>query len=327
MKPTYISWAPYCSRSDNAARELGGRSYMVYRGSLGSNPVTVALKYIIQAFDTFRILRKDRPDAVFVMSPPPIAVLVVWMYCLLHRVPYVVDAHSAAFLHPRWRRLQWLHNGLCRGAATTIVTNEHLARRLSDAGAHATVIRDVPIEYDTVDAFEPEGAFCVAVTCSFNADEPLAEIIRAAADVSEVRFYVTGENARLDMSQVPPIPANVTFTGFLPEAAYGSLLARSQAVLTLTTRDHTMLRGAYEAVYQGTPVIVSDWPLLREAFSQGAVFCDNTVSGIAAAVREMRARHERYAAAVLALREQKRAEWQRSRPMLLSRLAASRRSG
>ena len=27
---TFISWASNCSRSDNIARELGGKSYMVY---------------------------------------------------------------------------------------------------------------------------------------------------------------------------------------------------------------------------------------------------------------------------------------------------------
>ena len=101
---------------------------MVYRRSLGSRPATVWLKYLAQAADTFRILRAERPNAVFVMSPPVFAVITVWLWSRLHRVPYVVDAHTAAFLHPRWRYFQSLHNALCRRAATTIVTNEYLGR-------------------------------------------------------------------------------------------------------------------------------------------------------------------------------------------------------
>ena len=50
--------------------------------------------------------------------------------------------------------------------------------------------------------------------------------------------------------------------------------------MTLTTRDHTMLRGAYEAIYQGTPVIVSDWALLRESFPEGAAHVENTAKAI-----------------------------------------------
>ena len=40
--------------------------------------------------------------------------------------------------------------------------------------------------------------------------------------------------------------------------------------MALTTEDHTMLRGAYEAIYQGTPIIVSNSALLRVAFNEGA---------------------------------------------------------
>lgn len=320
MKPTYISWAPYCSRSDNTARELGGTSHMVYWAALGSRPSTVLLKYLGQAYRTIRILSTERPEVVFVMTPPVFAVAVVWAWCAVFRVPFVIDAHTAAFLHPRWRRLQWLQQALGRRAATTIVTNEHLAAEVRHAGGHATVVQDVPVEYPVADAFDPEGAFALAVVCSFNPDEPIGEILHAAARMPDVRFYLTGNPADLDRSQLPPIPANVTLTGFLSNEAYGSLLTRSDAVLTLTTRDHTMLRGAYEAVYQGTPVIVSDWPLLRRAFDRGAVHVENTAAGIAAGIAEMRARHAHYKSGVLELREQKREAWRRTRDTLLARL-------
>lgn len=319
MKPTYISWAPYCSRSDHTARELGGTSHMVYWRSLGSRVSTIWLKYLGQAFSTFRILSAERPDVVFVMSPPVFAVLAVWLWCRLHGVPYVVDTHTASFAHPRAKHPRWLHAALWRRAATSIVTNEHLADRLRALGAHATIVTDVPIEYAVTDAFQPDGAFTVAVVCSFNDDEPIAEIMNAAGRLDGIRFYMTGK----PKSRLPVTPPNVTMCGFLSTEAYGSLLTNSHAVMTLTTRDHTMLRGAYEAVYQGTPVIVSDWPVLRRAFGRGAVHVDNTVNGIAAGIEEMRAHHTDYKAEVLLLREQKHTEWQRAKSALLTRLQAT----
>jgi len=320
MRPTYISWAPYCSRSDSTARELGGRSYMVYREELGSRPSTVALKYALQARDTFRILATERPDVVFVMSPPVIAVLTVWLWCAWHRKSFVVDAHTAAFLHPRWRKLQWLHNALCRRAVTTIVTNDHLAGVVRTAGAHATILRDVPVEFPTTDAFDPGDQFAIAVVCSFNSDEPIGEIFDAAALVPDVRFLVTGNPKHLDPALLERVPRNVTLTGFLSTEAYGSLIAKAGAVLTLTTRDHTMLRGAYEAVYQGTPVIVSNWPLLRDAFERGAIHVENSATAIAGAVLTMRDDHQRFQAEARELRATKLARWRQAKASLLSRL-------
>ena len=107
---------------------------MVYLGWLGSHPLTIGFKYAGQAWRTWRILRRERPDAVFLMVPPVFAALVVWAYGALHRVPFVLDAHTAAFLHPRWRAWQWLQRALSRRAATTIVTNEHLASRGARGG-------------------------------------------------------------------------------------------------------------------------------------------------------------------------------------------------
>ena len=56
----YVSWAPHCSRSDHTARELGGRSFMVYAAALGSRPATILLKYVVQAWRTLRLLRAER---------------------------------------------------------------------------------------------------------------------------------------------------------------------------------------------------------------------------------------------------------------------------
>jgi glycosyltransferase involved in cell wall biosynthesis len=317
MKVLFVSWAEYCSRSDNIARELGGSSHMVYWGWLGSNVATVWLKYLGQTVATLGLLLGERPDVVFVMAPPVFAVLPVYIYSLLARVPFVIDAHTAAFLHPRWAHLQWLQRFLCQRAATTIVTNEHLAQLVRSCGANATIVRDVPVKFVAGEDFTVDGVFNVGVVCSFNDDEPVEEVFRAAGELKDVHFYVTGNPKYLKLSLKSRIPDNVQLTGFIPEAAYGSLLARVDAVITLTTRNHTMLRGAYESVYQGTPVIVSDWPLLREAFDAGAIHIDNSSQQLVAAIREMRANLNRYRTEVNRLRAQKYTEWDKIRQSIL----------
>jgi glycosyltransferase involved in cell wall biosynthesis len=322
MKVTYISWAAHCSRSDHTARELGGTSHMVYWGALGSHPLTVWLKYLGQAGRTWRILAADRPSAVFVMTPPVFAPLVAWAYCAVRGCRLVLDAHTAAFLHPRWRHFQRLQFWLARRAATTIVHNEHLKDLIEREGGHAIVVRDIPVRFDGVERYPLPRAFNVAVVCSFNPDEPIGSIIEAAGRLSEVQFHVTGKPAPRDPRLPKPLPPNVHLTGFLSVDAYGSLLSQADAVMTLTTRDHTMLRGAWEAVYQGTPVIVSRWPVLEEAFDEGAVHVDNTPDDIVRAVGELRQRLPFYREGAERLRRRKEQRWEATREALRARLEA-----
>lgn len=319
-KIIYISWAQNCSRSDHTARELGGTSYMIYWGRLGSNPLTIWLKYLGQSFSTLRLLFRERPDVVFVMSPPVIAVLAVFLYCSLRKIRYVIDSHSAAFLMPRWRHFQGLQRWLERRAATTLVHNDYLAEIVRRGGGHATVVPDVPIRYETHDAFELNGHFSVAAVCSFNYDEPIAEIIEAARQLPEVRFYFTGDPKFLDPALRDNLPSNVVLTGFLSNAAYGSLIRKADVVMTLTTRDHTMLRAAYEAIYQGTPVIISDWPLLRRAFDSGAVHVRNVAADIVRAVREIQSYPDQFREGAKRLCQHKLAVWQKTRNTIMERI-------
>ena len=309
MTITYISWAEHCSRSDHTARELGGASHMVYLGWLGSHPLTVAFKYAGQALRTWGILLRERPRAVFVMAPPVFAVVTVWLYAVVRRIPFVLDAHTAAFAHPRWARWQWLQRALSKRAATTIVTNEHLAAFVRGAGGRAILVPDVPVRFSTIQPLERTTEFLVAVVCSFNYDEPVAEMLAAARALPDVQFRVTGNPRHLSAELKRDLPGNVRLTGIWPDAAYGGLLTSADVVMTLTTRDHTMLRAAYEAIYQGTPVIVSDWPLLRTAFDDGAIHVDNSTTAIVGAVRRMRAAHAQFRAGAAELRQRKLERW------------------
>ncbi|HUE86422.1 MAG TPA: glycosyltransferase [Vicinamibacterales bacterium] len=322
MTITYISWAANCSRSDHTARELGGVSHMVYWPSLGSRPLTVWLKYLGQAARTWRILTAERPAAAFVMTPPLFAPLVAWAFCMTHRCSLVIDAHTAAFLDPRWRYLQWLQFWLCRRAVTTIVHNEHLKTLVERHGGHATLVSDIPARFVQVEPYPLPRGVNIAVVSSFNSDEPVANILDAARKLPDVQFHVTGDPAFLEQAHKNTLPVNVRLTGFLSTGQYASLITDADAVMTLTTRDHTMLRGAWEAVYQGTPVVISDWSILRESFDAGAVHVDNTVQGIVTGIERLRRDLPRYRAEVLQLRERKERRWADVREALRARIGA-----
>ena len=148
---------------------------------------------------TARILRDERPDAVFVMTPPVFAALPAFWYAWRHGAHVVLDAHTAAFLHPRWRRLQWLQR-----AALPAGGDDARAQRASGRGrrgAWARTPRSCPTcrsSFDVDRTVREAGRLSVAVVCSFNYDEPIVpRSSRPRARLPDVRFFMTGNPEHL----------------------------------------------------------------------------------------------------------------------------------
>jgi glycosyltransferase involved in cell wall biosynthesis len=319
-KLIFISWAPNCSRSDSIAVRLGGKSYMVYSPFWGSRYATVLFKYLVQAMRTAWILCRERPQVVFVMAPPVFACFPVWLYCVLTGARYVIDAHTGAFFNPLWTRVQFLQRFFSRKAVTTIVTNEHLQQLVADWGTDATIVQDVPVCFPEAKEADLPERWNITVVCSFCDDEPIEEILSAAGHLPEIQFHMTGNASRLSTSQRNAFPQNVRLTGFVDDCEYVGLLKGSDAVLALTTRDHTMQRAAYEAIYLGIPVVTSDFAVLREAFPKGAVHVRPREKEIADGIRAMLAQLERYRGEAMEMRSQKWKRWEEVEVGLRERL-------
>lgn len=314
----FISWAPFCSRSDSIAMRLNGKSFMVYSAGFGSHYTTVVFKYLAQTLNSLRILFRERPSVVYVMTPPVFACLPAWIYACITGASYVIDAHTGAFLDQRWKPLLFVHRWFSRAARTTIVTNEFMQDIVKGWDAHATIVRDVPVCFANPVYPKLAGECNMTMVCTFTRDEPIELFFRAASQLPEIRFHVTGNYRRAEPAVLAMKPENVRLTGFLSDEDYVGLLLASDAVLSLTTLDHTMQRGAYEAVYLGRPVVTSNYDLLRRHFYKGAVHVDNTVEAVVAGVRLMRDNLTRFRAEVEDLRDERLAEWGRISEVLRS---------
>jgi len=317
----FLVWGPpqLGPRSQVFARELGIAELHFVHSSLRRGPLTAPFRYAYQALQTLLLLFRKRPKIVFVQSPPSWAVLFVYLYCALTGARYLIDAHSAAFQYVYWTRPGWLHTFLARRAVVTIVTNETFARLIEKRRAAAFILRDIPTRFPRTASYPLNGRFNVAVVNTFSPDEPLAEILEAAAGLEDVQFYITGKKSHASRQSLADAPANVHFTDFLPDPSYYALLASCHAVMCLTTRDDTMQRGACEALSLGRPIITSDWPLLKSYFAHGTVHVPNSSSGILRGVWEMRANYRRYEAGMGRLQRLQREEWQ-SKLEALSRI-------
>jgi len=209
-----------------------------------------------------------------------------------------------------------VHAFLSRRAVTTIVTNEHLKAMVDSWGARSFIIGDIPTTFPEGKPFPVNGKLSIAVINTFSPDEPLEEVLEAAATLPEVQFYVTGSLIRAKKSLLQNKPDNVEFTGFLPDEEYFGLLRAVQAVMVLTTDNHTMQRGACEAVSLGKPIITSNWPILREYFDKGTIHVDNSAQNIREAVIRMGKEGKRLEDEILTLQQERRQEWQQKHATL-----------
>jgi len=311
-RASFLVWGPpsYGPRSKVLSRELGIQSLHFICSVGKKGRLSAPFRYAFQALKTLQVLFRERPQVVFVQSPPSFAVLFTYLYCRLSGARYIVDAHSAALQLRIWTWPKWLSRFLAFRAITTIVTNEHFERMIRAWGGHALILRDIPTSFAREAHYPLYGDFNVVVVNTFSEDEPLSEVLKAANDLPQVQFYVTGRKELAPRDILTRAPANAHFTDFLPDESYYALLDTADAVMCLTNRNHTMQRGACEALSLGKPIITSAWPLLKTYFRKGTVHVPNSVEGIRHGVLKMMDDYRLYQAEIKDLQIEQRQEWQ-----------------
>jgi glycosyltransferase involved in cell wall biosynthesis len=230
-----------------------------------------------------------------------------------------MDSHTGTFDRWCWLLLSPLHAFLARRAIWTATTNAELAARVKKMGAVGVIVEDIPFDLPRR-TYPVDSAFPMAVVCSFYVDEPVLEVLEAARQLPDVRFYITG-NPKKASAQIHRFrPENVTFTGWLCNDDYAGLLHSVSAVLVLTTSDFTMQRGGSEAITVGKPLITSDFPVLRRIFYKGTVHADNSPTGIKEAIELLRRDYPKFAREIVELREERQVRWKDTRADLERRI-------
>jgi len=310
VRIAFVVWTRFDRHSELLARQLGAEMHFIYCGQQGS-VLQAPLRYALQALRTWQTLSRDRPDVVFVQNPPIFAVLVTLVYSRCYGARYFISSHSAAFLSPKWRWSIGLQRALSRRAAATIVHNRYQERIIAAWGCPHCVLGFIPGSYPPGEHTTLPAQFNAAVISSAAEDEPLSVVFKAAASLPEVDFYVTGDSTRLSSQLLANKPGNCRLTGFLSYDRYIGLLRAVDVIVDLTTRDDTLLCGAIEAVSIGKPLVLSDWPILRECFPLGAVHVQNSVEDLLRGIRESQRDHAALQRDILRLHEQLCAEWDR----------------
>jgi glycosyltransferase involved in cell wall biosynthesis len=285
---TFIAWAPGDSRPRSIAAALGGEQRTFYDLGIVRRAL-VPLRYLVSGARTFAYLLRHRPRSVIVQTPPMPAAAIVWLYGKVARAPVVIDSHPASFglsgasidraMLPVLRKLAPRVNGC-------IVTVDELGQQIEAWGGRPLVLHEAPPAWPEIET--PNGSEAparrVLFIATFAPDEPLEEVLQAAAQLPDVTVAITGDVRKLPQRQRRAAPPNVEWTGWLSGADYPRALSAADAIVSLTERSQSVPRSAYEAVYAGRPLIVSDWQSMKELFPY-AEHVRNEAGSIAAGIR------------------------------------------
>ncbi|MBL4903591.1 MAG: glycosyltransferase [Desulfocapsa sp.] len=195
----------------------------------------------------------------------------------------VVDRHTTFLLTRKYRNtpsillFKFLHRFTLRYADLTIVTNDFLADIVRNYRGRAFVLPDKLPLLEFTEKENLKGDKNILLISSFGADEPIQEVLDAMRllRTGNVCLYISGNNSKLNQAIRDSAPSNVIFTGFLSNKKFVNLLYSVDIVMALTTSNHCMLCGCYEAVSACKPLITSKKNELQDYFVE-AEFVDNT---------------------------------------------------
>ncbi|HEY8695072.1 MAG TPA: glycosyltransferase, partial [Chloroflexota bacterium] len=316
-KGAFVSWISYHGRSQGFIDRLGLTP--IYVSYLRQRDIISApVKYGPQFISTLRRLYRVKPEVVFVMDPPVFAVAAVFLYCLHKRARYLMDCHSGVFNSKKWRWSLPIQRFFGRRAAAVVVTNPVHLREVVSWPAKGIIVGDPPPTLPTapVRSAAPTDPY-VFVIGVFGDDEEVPKVLEAAARLPGVRFRISGDTKRARPAWLANHPSNVAFTDFLSTDEFWSHVRDASAILTLTTREDTILRGGWEAMFMEKPLITSGTSALRRYFTRGTVFVDHNPHSIAAGVEYAMSHLQELGVEAKALREEKYATWRQERAGLV----------
>ncbi len=320
--PLFLFWCREDSgsgRGGRLARDLGAVPFHAWRPGWDRGGTPAPVRYLFQALDTARALRRLRPSAVYVQVPPVFALVQAWWYGVRTGAPVAADNHSS-FLDGKWRLFHWLQRPLARRIRLNLAHNEanlEMLRRWR--GDTALLLKSPAVTRDELlaepgdlgplrAALDAPGAPRVFMVNRFAVDDAWREVFAAARLMPGARFFVTGDPAKAGLSP-GDAPGNVVLTGFLSKPVFAALMDACDVTLSLTLRRDTLLWSIRESVALGKPFVTSDSPVIRAEFEGLGLFTDHSAESLRDRILEAVENRDLWAEAMAGYITRDRARW------------------
>ena len=324
-KVVWITWERQ-RRTSVLSEEIGASLYVLSDSSRSYKYRFV--RYLFLSLKTLSVVLRKRPHILIVQNPSIVLAFVACIYRFIFKYYLIIDRHSNFKFHKNegfvWYIFHKLSEFTIKHADLTIVTNSYLADFVQKIGGDSFVLPD---KIPTLTLARPLNLSTkknIVYVCSFNDDEPVAEVIEAVNNIKGVMVYITGDynNAKgIFLKEKYKYINNVVFTGFLDEDSYQSFLCSAHVILVLTKQEYTLTCGAYEAVSLYKPMVLSNTKTIRNYFYKGAKYCDPNAVSIAFAINEAIISIENLFYEVTCMKLELQNRWDRDFSRLLRKIA------
>ena len=294
----FIVWRIFQRRTESLAREFNLDVCYYYRPWEEKSKFHKALSYIFKTFGTVTDLIRHKPPIVFIQLPPTPLLYIVATYCKITGSKLVADCHNS-MIYSRW--LRWpLAKALLRRADITLVHNKDVEVYAKRFNLDTITLRDPlpvlesPSQSNLLDRIGISENHYIIVPWSFAPDEPINELIQAAAALPDIIFVMTWFAEKLPPGVRNSLPPNLILSGYLDDEDFNTLFSKSIAAIVLTTREGTQPSAASEAIVLGIPLIVSDLNTTRQLYDNMPIYTKNTSEGIREAAQEVVDNHDKY---------------------------------
>lgn len=313
-----------CWETQRRNEELA-RAFCCDYGHFDFSKDSSVLRYLKSIRETLRSFFSKNYQLVFAQCPSIVLVVLVSLIRMFKSFVLLIDAHNSAIEYA------YSKNVFIRGAARfsfrradfVIVSNELLSPLVSAAGGTPLVLADkvpeIP-EQPLPARFESLPKPLITLIATYAADEPIEEFLQGASQSkSAFTLFITGSKKKAG-----PLlrfeSEKIHFTDFLSFEDFDGLIQHSNLLVDLTTREHCLVCGAYEAVAVSVPALLSDSEALRETFPKGCLFAKNSANDYQRAIEEFLSNSEDYATQIRVLHREFPSFWQTQFEHIVSRV-------
>jgi glycosyltransferase involved in cell wall biosynthesis len=293
-KKAFVIWVQEVKLSEFLAREINAEIIISCKKYWGRFAIPIILRYVIQGFDTYKKLKRIRPQIIFVQNPPITAVLVVYLYAKFNSASYIIDTHTAGFIDRKWIFFHPLHKFLAKHALWNTAHNYKNLEILKKWGIKKSSVlqfytptrpeilkEDVILPEELEEKLQKHAGLKVFMVNRFASDDAWQEVAETARTMPEALFFLTGNNQKISTKIKSGFPGNVVLTNYLGHAQFIALMDRADVVLALTKRRDTVLWSLREIMALGKPVVTTDSETIRHYFSGVALFTNHESKDLA----------------------------------------------
>lgn len=295
MTNIFIVWTKYQARVETLKEVLNkhlGKTEVVYRENPPANSFRKILLYLEYFLKDLKYLISNKPDRIFIQTPPSYALLAPIVYKILfkNKTKIVCDMHNAMTRRP------WISRAgtefLIGKCDLILVHNEIVYKNILEQDSFSyfdkekiLVLEDKTpkFEFNSINQRDSERPL-VFFPASFNNDEPIEEVINAAKLIPEFDLVMTGNYKKLkenfNITQ-EYLPSNIKITGWIPTEDYNNLLLKCDVLLGLTIFDDIQMSVSNEGLGAKKVMVLSDKKALRQIYGEGALYTENKAESIA----------------------------------------------